>query len=194
MTDDPFCSDEELAAIGLRSWGDDVKLSRKASFYGAENIEMGSHLRVDDFCVITAAPGSTVRLGNHVHIGVHSALIGRGGIVLEDFAGVSMHCSLLSASDDFSGEWMTNPTVPDEWTGVTDAAIHLGRHALIGAHCVVLPGVTIGEGAAVGAMSLVNRSLEPWGIYAGRPARFLRPRSKRLLELERELRSRESQG
>jgi serine acetyltransferase len=51
---------------------------------------------------------------------------------------------------------------------------------------VILPGVTIGQGASVGAQSLVKRSLNEWGIYAGSPAKLLAPRAKDLLRLEQE--------
>jgi galactoside O-acetyltransferase len=54
---------------------------------------------------------------------------------------------------------------------------------------VILPGVTIGEGASVGALTLVNRSLDPFTIYAGIPARRLRDRSKAFLELETQWRA-----
>jgi galactoside O-acetyltransferase len=65
----------------------------------------------------------------------------------------------------------------------------LGRHGLIGAGSVVLPGVTIGEGAAVGALSLVRKDVPPYAIVAGNPMRTLGQRSEerlRLLESELE--------
>jgi len=43
----------------------------------------------------------------------------------------------------------------------------IGKFAVVGANSVVLPGVTIGEGASVGACSVVTRDLDPWGIYIG---------------------------
>ena len=49
-------------------------------------------------------------------------------------------------------------------------------HAIIGTNTVVLPDVVIGEGAAVSAGSVVTRSLEPWGVYAGTPARRIKAR------------------
>jgi len=49
-----------------------------------------------------------------------------------------------------------------------------------------MPGVNIGEGCSVGAMSLVNKSIEPWGIYFGVPARRIKERKKNILELERQ--------
>ena len=59
--------------------------------------------------------------------------------------------------------------------------------AIIGAGTVVLPGVEIGEGTAVGAQGLVTRSLEPWGVYAGCPVRRLKDRPQDLLEQEADM-------
>ena len=58
---------------------------------------------------------------------------------------------------------------------------------MIGACSVIFPNITIGEGTAVGAMSLVNKSLEDWKIYVGIPVRFIKQRSKSLLEKEFQL-------
>ena len=60
---------------------------------------------------------------------------------------------------------------------------------MVGAGCVILPDVTIGEGAAVGANALVNASLEPWRIYAGTPAKALRERRRDVLDHEARLRA-----
>jgi acetyltransferase-like isoleucine patch superfamily enzyme len=65
------------------------------------------------------------------------------------------------------------------------APVTLGKHVIIGSGSVVLPGVDLGEGVAVGALSLITRPLEPWGICAGTPVRRIRDRSKALLNEER---------
>jgi acetyltransferase-like isoleucine patch superfamily enzyme len=87
-------------------------------------------------------------------------------------------------SDDYSGSAMTNPTVPPEFTHVSQAPVVLGRHVIIGSGSIVLPGSCLGDGVSIGALSLVKESLDPWGIYAGIPVKRLRDRSKELLELE----------
>jgi galactoside O-acetyltransferase len=92
--------------------------------------------------------------------------------------------SLYSSSDDYTGVHLTNPTVPPAYTGVKHADVRLGRHAIVGAGSVILPGVILGEGVAIGALSLVNRSCEPFGIFAGTPARRVGDRSRQLLEAE----------
>ena len=57
---------------------------------------------------------------------------------------------------------------------------------IVGSGCTILPGVTLAEGTAVGAMSLCKQSTEPWGIYAGIPARRIKERSRELLKLQKE--------
>lgn len=178
-----FYARDELAGLGLRSFGENVLISRKASLYNAGAIELGSHVRIDDFCVLSAGAGG-ISIGSFVHIAVHASMIGMGRISLDDYSGVSSRVSIYSSNDDYSGEHLTNPMVPEVHRGVTTADVLVGRHAIIGAGAIVLPGVTIGEGAAIGALSLVRGDCEPFCIYAGVPARRVNRRSRRLLELE----------
>ena len=65
----------------------------------------------------------------------------------------------------------------------------IGRHVIVGTGSTILPGVKLGEGCAVGAMSLLNRDAEPWGIYHGIPARRRGERSRELLSLCEKLES-----
>jgi galactoside O-acetyltransferase len=81
---------------------------------------------------------------------------------------------------------MTNPTIPCEFLNVLQGRVTIHKYAIIGTSSVLLPGVEIGEGAAVGAMSLVSRSLPDWKICGGSPARPLKDRSRRLRDLERQ--------
>ena len=74
------------------------------------------------------------------------------------------------------------------------APVSLGRHVIVGSGSVILPGVVVGEGSSVGALSLVTKSLEPWGVFFGAPVRRLKSRSQRLLALEESLRAEASPG
>ena len=80
---------------------------------------------------------------------------------------------------------MTNPLVPAQYTNIRREPVTLGKHVIIGSGSVVLPGVTLEEGVAVGALSLINRDCTAFGIYAGNPARRIKERSRQLLEMER---------
>lgn len=176
-----------MRELGIR-FGRHVKVSRKASFHDASKICLGHHVRIDDFCVLSAGDGG-ISVGDRVHIAVFSSLIGKGRIDIGDYANVSSRVSIYSSSDDYSGEWMTNPTIPAELTNVRHADVLVGRHVIIGSGSVVLPGVVLEDGVAVGALSLVTTHCAAFGIYAGIPARRISERSRNLLEVERALAS-----
>lgn len=175
-----------IEAMGFASIGSDLHISDKASFYGIERISLGSSVRIDDFCVI-AAGVKGIRVGNYIHIAVGCTLIGAGRIVLDDFSGLSSRVSIYSSSDDYSGVFMTNPMVPDDYKNVTHADVFLGKHVIVGCGSVILPGVSLSEGVAVGALSLVNKSCSAFGIYSGNPARRISDRKRDLQELEQRL-------
>ena len=84
-----------------------------------------------------------------------------------DFSAVSQGCRLLSGSDDFTDWGFGNSTIEESFRNVKRAPIGIGNFCIIGANSVVLPGVTIGDGAAIGAGSIITKDLEPWGVYLG---------------------------
>ncbi|MEI8324257.1 MAG: acyltransferase [Betaproteobacteria bacterium] len=175
---------DALMRMGFQSLGKDVQISDKASFHGSHRIALGDRARIDDYCVLAAGCGGIV-VGAHVHIGVGSTLIGAGKITLSNFSGLSSRVSVYSSSDDYSGGTMTNPTVPSEFTGVTHADVYCGKHVIVGCGSVILPGVTLEDGVAIGALSVVNKDCKEFGIYSGNPARRISERRRDLLELER---------
>jgi len=177
-------SREAIDALGFSSVGENVQISDRASFYGVNRIALGSNIRIDDFCVLSAGVGG-ISIGDHVHLAIYTSLVGAGRMTLSDFCNISSRVAIYSSSDDYSGATMTNPTVPSEYTGVTHADVLLGKHVIVGCGSVILPGVTLEEGVAVGALSLVNRDCKAFGIYAGNPARRIKERKHDLLELER---------
>jgi len=189
MAHTSFLTESEVEDLGLGGHGHTVLISRFASIHHPERIHLGSHVRMDDFVVLSTGDSGRIDIGSHVHIAAFAALFGRGGITIESYANLSARVSVFTTNDDYSGAHLTNPMVPAEYTGVDIAPVTLRTHALIGAHSVILPGVCINEGVAVGALNLVDRSLEAWGIYAGIPAKFLKARSRALLSLEQKHRA-----
>lgn len=157
-----------------------IGISPKASVYGT--VEIGENSRVDDFCILTG----NIKIGRNVHVGAFSFLSGGQGIVINDYVGISQYTSIYTSSDDYSGRSMNNPTVPDEFKPFLDRGpVVICRHALLGAHVSILPGVVIGEGCSVGAFSLIKHDLEPWGVYCGVPAKRIRERAMDAIELEK---------
>lgn len=182
-----FYTKEELQTLGLSNFGEDVRISRKASIYNPGMISIGNHVRIDDFCVLSAGKAG-IDIGHYVHIAVFCSLIGSGNIKLNDFSGLSSRVSIYSSNEDYSGKHLTNPTVPDKYTGVIHADVYLGKHVIIGAGSVVLPGVRLEDGVAVGSLSLVSKDCRGFGIYSGVPLRRIGERKRDLLLLEKKLR------
>lgn len=173
---------------GFRALGDNVKIYPGAKVYGREFISIGSNVIIDDVVFIYAT--APLYIGSYVHISSFCSISGGGTVVLEDFSGLSSGVRVVCGSDDFLGGGLTNPTVPAEYRNTRRSFVHLGRHAIVGANAVILPGVTVGEGTAVGSGSVISKSLEPWGVYAGLPARRIKARPHEvILESERALAS-----
>lgn len=178
-----FYDDDELKSIGFKTVGCNVKISRKCSIYGSQNISIGNNVRIDDFCILSGK----IQLGNNIHVAAYSALYGgTDGIVIEDFANLSSRVTVYSVSDDYSGETMTNPTIPEKYKNVQSAPVYIGRHSIIGSNAVVLPGVSVSEGSSFGSFSFINHDSEPWSINVGIPFKKIKDRSKNLLQLEKE--------
>ncbi|SAI73880.1 2%2C3%2C4%2C5-tetrahydropyridine-2%2C6-dicarboxy late N-acetyltransferase [Bordetella ansorpii] len=178
-----YWNETELAGFGFASVGRHVQVSKDCTIVGLQNISLGDHVRIDGPTLLTATTGY-IRIGSYIHIGSGSSLGGGAGITLGDFANISQGVHIYSVSDDYSGQTLTNPCVPARYKNVQAAPVTFERHVIVGSNSVVLPGVTLGEGASVGALTLVNRTLQPWGIYGGTPARRLKSRARDLLKNE----------
>jgi len=181
---DSFLSNDELKELGLKSFGKNVLISRKASVYSPQTISIGDHVRIDDFCILSG----NISIGSYVHISAYNALYGKSGIEIADFVTISGRVMVYSESDDYSGEFMTNPMLPSTFTNVYGAKVTFQKHAIVYSGSIILPGVTIGEGACVGAMSLVKNDVDAWTIYAGVPAVRIKNRKQNILELEQQFR------
>lgn len=179
-----FLSSDQIKTMGFQSIGENVLLSDKASYYNCQNISIGNNTRIDDFAVLSAGKGGIV-IGQHVHIAIGVSLVGAGKIILGDFSGLSSKVSVFSSNDDYSGNFMTGPTLSSIFTNVTDAQVSIGKHVIVGAGTVILPGVIIEEGCAVGALSLITKDCKEFGVYIGTPVKRIKERSRKIIEIER---------
>lgn len=180
---DSYYSVEELKELGLKKVGNDVRLSRKASLYSVNEISIGNHVRIDDFCILSGK----IDIGNYVHVNPFCGIFaGSAGVSLDDFANLASRITIYAISDDYSGETLTSPLIPEQFKKLRREHVHIGKYVIIGTGTSILPGVTIEEGSAIGAMSLVTRNTKSWGIYAGTPIKLIKERSRNMLNLLKE--------
>jgi acetyltransferase-like isoleucine patch superfamily enzyme len=177
-----YLSEDQLRCIGFNHLGKNVKISDKASIYNPELIELGDNSRIDDYCVVSGR----VVLGRYCHI-TPMCLVAGGvpGIFFSDFCTLAYGVKVFAQSDDYSGLTLTNSIVPKKFKSEIYESVRINRHVIVGAGSIIFPGVDIAEGCSIGAMTLVNKSTQPWGIYVGNPARRVKERKKNMLELEK---------
>ena len=165
--------------------GNNVRIHPTVQIFGEDNIEIGDNVRIDAFSILSGGIG--LKIGSNIHIAAYNSFYAGGGIVIEDFCQFAPHCLIMSQSDDFSGESLVGPCVPDHFKpNLKINGVLLKKHTVLGARTTVMQGVTMGEGSATGAHSLVLYDCDEWSIYVGTPARKLKERSRKMLELEKE--------
>jgi galactoside O-acetyltransferase len=139
-----------------------------------ENLWIGDYSSVDDYVFLNA--GRSTRIGRFVHIACHASVIGGGELDVGDYAVIATGVRVLTASDTDRGGARMSSHLPVEFRSVIRSKVTIERDAFVGANAVVMPGVTLAEGAVAGAGSVVTHDLEPWTVYIGQPARPIRRR------------------
>lgn len=183
MSDNLFFEVGQLRRIGMN-----VIIGKTVRIRYPELVEIGDNVIIDDFTYISTA----LTIDNNVHIAAGCKLIGgRNALVkIGEFSTLAPNVVLAAGSDDYVAG-IASPLVPPKYKGqVQIGAIRLGRHCIVGANSTVLPNVTLRDGAAVGAQSLVKIDIPDWELYGGVPARHIKTRnSDDILRLEQLWRS-----
>ncbi len=159
----------------LKHLGRNVIIGKHVRIRNPERVSIGDYSIIDDFTYIS----THLTVGRFVHIGANTTILGGDGqCIYEDFSTSAPGCALATCSDDYTGG-LGSPIIPRRFKGnAVIGKIVLQQHVILGLNTVVFPDVTIHEGAATGALTLVNRDLEAWAIHLGSPARKVRQRDK----------------
>jgi len=186
MLKSKYYNENDLKDFGFKSLGKNVRISSDVRIYGAENISIGSYVRIDDFVILSSGSGY-ITIGNYVFIARNSHLSGTLGIQLHDFCSMAANTIIYSASDDYSGNYMTAQAIPQKYTTQIGGLVSVGRHVIIGAGSIIIGPCDLAEGCSIGSMSLINKNTEPWGIYFGIPAKRKAERNNNILQLEKKM-------
>lgn len=157
----------------FKSVGRDVRLAKGIIVKNSGTV--GSHVAIDHgfYCTVP------IKIGDYIHISPYCTVIGgsKAFFEMEDFSGLAAGCRIICASDEMKGVGIPNPTIPPNYRDrVINLPVVIKKFATISTNAIICPGVTIEEGCVIGANSLVMKSTEPWSVYAGSPAKFIRPR------------------
>jgi acetyltransferase-like isoleucine patch superfamily enzyme len=156
--------------------GEDVFIDSRAILKRPQLIKIGNHVAIDAGVIVS----TQLEVGDYVHIAPYVVMIGGkdSKVILEDFSFVASGTKIVAGSEDYTGKGLIGPTIPVDFRSLNITEVKFEKFAGCGVNCSIMPGVTFGEGAILGANSLATKDLEPWTIYVGSPAKPVRIRKK----------------
>ena len=155
----------------LKYCGPNVLIYEMVRLIKPDVIEIGEGTQIDDFTFINGGRG--IRLGRYNHITSFVSIIGGGELITGDYVGFAAGCRILTGTHHHGNGKRMISRVPPEQQEIIIGRIVLEKDVFLGSNVIVLPNVTIGEGAMIAAGSLVNRDVPPWTISSGIPARVI---------------------
>lgn len=159
----------------LKFCGENVRLYPLCKIIRAENTELDNDCKILDNVWIDA--GKSLKIGKHTMITWFVLIEGGDKLWIGDRVFIGPGSKILTGTYELDG-YYSSEFLPDDCHKNMYGSISIGDDAYIGANCTILPGVKIGEGAVVGANSLVTKDLEPWTVYVGSPCKKVRGRIK----------------
>lgn len=141
-----------IAKSFIKDFGEGVNI-RKNTYIDFENLRIGNYVSIDEGCIFTSVPNGTIEIGEYTIL--------------------SSRVKFYPMSFRFESrdELIRNQ-------GAKVKTIHVGRDVWIGADSIILGGVKIGDGAIVGAGSVVTKDVEPYTVVAGNPAVVIKKRGE----------------
>jgi acetyltransferase-like isoleucine patch superfamily enzyme len=163
----------------FRSIGNDVFINEDAIIKHPKLCEIGNHVAIDNGVTFS----TQIKIGDYVHIAPFVCTIGgkTTKVTFEDFSFAAAGTKIVTGSEDYTGEGLVGPTIPVIYRKLILKDVTFKKYAGCGVNCSIMPGVTFGEGAILGANSLATKDLEPWTIYVGSPAKPIKKRNKDLI-------------
>jgi acetyltransferase-like isoleucine patch superfamily enzyme len=158
---------------GLAEQGPNLRVGKHVELVGAQNIRVGRDVSFHGNTYVNAAGArGSLRVGDRTHVDQFCVLYGQGGLSIGSgcaiASGVIVYTQSNQIGDDPEAAIIDQP--------VRYAPVRIGDDVWIGARTVILPGVSVGDHAVIGAGAVVRDDVPAWAVVAGVPARVIRDR------------------
>jgi|TARA_R110002153_G_scaffold273342_1_gene444028 dTDP-4-amino-4,6-dideoxy-D-glucose acyltransferase len=159
----------------IKKQGKDLFIAKTAIIKQPKLLEVGDHVAID----VGVYLSTESIIGDYVHIAPYVCVIGGANskLIMGKFSGIAAGSKIICGSDDFT-KGMMNPQIPLKYKETKFTTVTIEDFACVGVNCVIMPGVTLGEGSVIGAGSIVTKSTDPWTVYMGSPAKAVKKRKK----------------
>lgn len=156
----------------FKNIGTNVIFERGVMIFHPENIEIGSNVYIGHNTMLKGYYNNTMKIGDNTWIGQGCFFHSAGGITIGKAVGVGPMVKILTTQH----KYLDDPDTPVMSRDLNFEQVVLEDGCDIGIGSTILPGILIGEGAIVGAGSVVTKDVKAYTIVAGNPARLLRKR------------------
>jgi len=146
-----------------RCVGKGTVVGKKTDIINFSRVRIGSHCLIQDNVYMRAGLKGKIVIGDYCAINSFAKLFGHGGINMRNCSQIGPGCLVTTTTHDY------RDALAKEFKEV-----NIGEWAWIGAHCVIVPGVTVGEHSVIGAGSIVTKDIPPYCVAVGTPAKVIK--------------------
>jgi acetyltransferase-like isoleucine patch superfamily enzyme len=151
--------------------GEGVVFEPGALVFHPENVEIGDNVYVGHYAILKGYYQGRMVIGSNTWIGQAVFFHAAGNITIGENVGIGPHVKILTSFHAEAGR-----EVPILGAPIETAPVVVEADADVGIAAILLPGITVGRGAQVGAGAVVTHDVPPYAVVAGNPARVLRTR------------------
>ena len=160
----------------LKYCGEGVRIHPLAKIYMPEMVELDDFSVICDFVFIWGGRGT--KIGKYSNMTWHTLIEGDGETIIGDRVLIAPGTKIITGLYNYKDGLRMIDNLPEGQARAIRGKVVIHNDVSVSAGCIILPNVTLGEGAIVGANSLVNKDLESWSVYVGNPARKIANRPK----------------
>ena len=163
-----------------------VQIFEPTTLIDKEKFTFGKNVIISEYCHLYGGLG--IRIGDFVHISANVCVGGGGSLTVGNFVNISAGAHLITGTDSALGDALVGAAVPPDLRNVNRGYIILEDYCWVATGAIIMPNVTIGEGAVVGAGSVITKDVLPWTIVIGNPAKQIATRNKeKIIQLAKEV-------